>query len=147
MLITMAVNDCSIGNVIVEKYEELCAFHPPAYWDQPRHSGWVMYDAVGEYARMGIPNQHWVMSVLNDNYEVGVAWWVWLDSIYYLQLCDTYPRHLCFPKMATDELIYGSARFRSKGRLPALSYYYKINGVRIYHIIYIVNLNSICCIP
>ena len=32
-----------------------------------------MYDAVGEYARMGIPNQQWVMSTLNENYEVGVA--------------------------------------------------------------------------
>ena len=32
-----------------------------------------MYDAVGEYARMGIPNQYWTMSDLNDNYEVGVA--------------------------------------------------------------------------
>lgn len=98
-----------------EKHEQLCAFQPPPYWEQPRHSGWVMYDAVGEYARMGIPNQQWVMSTLNENYE----------------LCESYPRHLCFPKMATVEMISGSAKFRSKGRLPALSYYYKINSSAI----------------
>jgi len=37
------------------------------------HSGWVMYDAAGEYARMGIPNQHWVVSSVNELYQVGMA--------------------------------------------------------------------------
>lgn len=73
-LVAWGCGGCTIRSIVtIEKYEHLCAFQPPPYWEQPRHSGWVMYDAVGEYARMGIPNQHWVMSDLNDNYEVGVA--------------------------------------------------------------------------
>ena len=56
-----------------ERYTELCAFHPPSHWEQPMHSGWVMYDAAGEYARMGVPNQHWVVSSANELYQVGMV--------------------------------------------------------------------------
>ena len=48
-----------------------------------------------------------------------------------LQLCESYPHFLCFPKTATDDVITGSAKFRSKNRLPALSYYYKANNVSL----------------
>ncbi|XP_065920109.1 myotubularin-related protein 8-like isoform X2 [Dysidea avara] len=98
-----------------ERYNELCAFHPPSHWEQPMHSGWVMYDAMGEYVRMGVPNEYWGVSSLNELYK----------------LCDSYPRFLCFPKNATDDVITGSAKFRSKHRLPALSYYYKANSSAI----------------
>ena len=60
-----------------------------------------------------------------------------------LQLCESYPRHLCFPKAASDEVVRGSAKFRSKGRLPALSYYYKINDVRINHTMYCITVKPL----
>lgn len=37
-------------------------------------------------------------------------------------MCDTYPKHLFVPKTATMQILMGSSRFRSKGRLPVLSY-------------------------
>ncbi|KAJ8963932.1 hypothetical protein NQ314_005263 [Rhamnusium bicolor] len=40
-------------------------------------------------------------------------------------LCDTYPKHLYVPATASTTTLIGSSRFRSKGRLPVLSYLYK----------------------
>lgn len=39
-----------------------------------------------------------------------------------LQICDTYPKHLFVPTSASTTILIGSSRFRSKGRLPVLSY-------------------------
>jgi len=36
--------------------------------------------------------------------------------------CDTYPRQIYVPKEATTLMLISSSRFRSKGRLPALTY-------------------------
>lgn len=40
-------------------------------------------------------------------------------------MCDTYPRYLYVPASATTTTLIGSSRFRSKGRLPVLSFLYK----------------------
>lgn len=40
-------------------------------------------------------------------------------------MCDTYPSILYLPASASTSLVIGSSRFRSRGRLPALSFYYK----------------------
>ena len=40
----------------------------------------------------------------------------------FLQLCDTYPRYLYVPAHASASILLGSSRFRSKGRLPVLTY-------------------------
>lgn len=39
-------------------------------------------------------------------------------------MCPTYSAHLYVPAGADDTVVRGSAKFRSKGRLPVLSYYY-----------------------
>jgi len=44
-----------------------------------------------------------------------------------LQICDTYPRTLYVPYLATTSMLVGSAKFRSKGRLPVLSYLHENN--------------------
>ncbi|XP_017784444.1 PREDICTED: myotubularin-related protein 6 isoform X2 [Nicrophorus vespilloides] len=69
-------------------------------------TGWDFYDLQSEYKRMGVPNDQWGLTNLNKDYE----------------LCDTYPRHLHVPLSATTTTLMGSSRFRSKGRLPVLSY-------------------------
>lgn len=56
--------------------------------------------------RQGLPNESWKVSRINDKYE----------------LCDTYPRHLTVPKAVSEEEIRECAKFRSKGRLPVLSW-------------------------
>lgn len=42
-----------------------------------------------------------------------------------VQLCDTYPKYLYVPASATTTILLGSSKFRSKGRLPVLSYLHK----------------------
>nr|XP_029544621.1 uncharacterized protein LOC115146704 [Oncorhynchus nerka] len=42
-----------------------------------------------------------------------------------LQVCDTYPSELFVPKSATPPVIVGSSKFRSRGRLPVLTYFHQ----------------------
>ncbi|ELU00050.1 hypothetical protein CAPTEDRAFT_222026 [Capitella teleta] len=69
-------------------------------------SGWDFFDLQSEYLRMGVPNEQWALSNINKEYDV----------------CDTYPRYLYTPTGASTHILLGSAKFRSKGRLPVLSY-------------------------
>jgi len=39
-----------------------------------------------------------------------------------MQLCDTYPEELYVPASASTAVLIGSSRFRSRGRLPVLTY-------------------------
>lgn len=82
---------------------------------EQRARGWNKYDYLSEFRRQGAPNKHWVISDLNSNY----------------QLCDTYPRHLLVPGTAAEQVLRASAAFRSKARLPVLSYLYQSNGASI----------------
>lgn len=77
--------------------------------DIPKQAGWNFFDLQSEYQRMGVPNDQWASTNLNKDYD----------------LCDTYPRLLYVPASATTTVLMGSSRFRSKGRLPVLSYLYK----------------------
>uniref|UniRef100_A0A914BYE1 Phosphatidylinositol-3-phosphatase n=1 Tax=Acrobeloides nanus TaxID=290746 RepID=A0A914BYE1_9BILA len=45
--------------------------------------------------------------------------------------CDTYPEELWIPANASTQVLIGSCRFRSRARLPVLTYYYKANGAAI----------------
>jgi len=81
-----------------------------------------VYDPVAELKRQGLPNESWQISRINEAYD----------------LCDTYPKILGtttifamalvtpvllgIPKQVTDDEIRECARFRSKGRLPTLSW-------------------------
>lgn len=67
-----------------------------------------------EYARMGVPNNEWALTDLNLAFE----------------LCSTYPTHLYVPSRASKAVLQASALFRSRGRLPVLSYLHS-NGASI----------------
>ena len=62
----------------------------------------------------GVPNENWGLCNLNEKYG----------------LCATYPKRLFVPTKAPQSVIEGSARFRSKSRLPVLTYLHK-NGAAI----------------
>ena len=52
--------------------------------------------------------------------------------IFYLvffQLCETYPQQLFVPRSASTHVLMGSASFRSKARMPVLSYLHRQNQV------------------
>ena len=76
------------------------------YKDRYAVDGWSVYNPVNELKRLGLPNESWRISRANDQY----------------QICDTYPRYLGVPKLVTDEEVAETAKFRSKGRLPVLSW-------------------------
>ena len=68
---------------------------------------WAGFDPVAEFERQGVAKSRcWVVSSLN-------AEWA---------LSPTYPSVLAFPRLASSATIRGSAEFRSRGRLPALSW-------------------------
>ncbi|KAK7096994.1 hypothetical protein V1264_004036 [Littorina saxatilis] len=95
--------------------ESLYAFHFTAIDDWNKSFGWDLYDIRSEYLRMGAPSELWSLTSLNKKYE----------------LCDTYPSLLYVPATASTPIILGSSKFRSRGRLPALSYLHRENNAAV----------------
>ncbi|XP_042637104.1 myotubularin-related protein 6 [Orycteropus afer afer] len=92
------------------KYEDLYAFsYNPKQNDSERLQGWQLIDLTEEYKRMGVPNSNWQLTDANREYKI----------------CETYPRDLYVPRIASKPIIVGSSKFRSKGRFPVLSYYHQ----------------------
>ncbi|ELU08223.1 hypothetical protein CAPTEDRAFT_154749 [Capitella teleta] len=69
-------------------------------------NGWLVFDPVAEFNRQKVPNDSWRISRVNEHYDLG----------------DTYPAIIAVPKSATDEDLRCVASFRSRARLPALSW-------------------------
>ncbi len=85
---------------------------------------------------MGVPNANWTMTNLNKDYQVFLVLFFKTKSMLLIkvfffsaQLCDTYPQCLFVPSSVSTIVLVGSASFRSKGRLPVLTYLHK-NQVR-----------------
>ncbi|TRY92951.1 hypothetical protein DNTS_016093 [Danionella cerebrum] len=74
-------------------------------------NGWNVYEALEEYRRQGLPNSEWRVTFINRNYE----------------LCDTYPTILVVPYKASEEDLRRVASFRSRCRIPVLSWFHKEN--------------------
>ncbi|XP_015666239.1 myotubularin-related protein 8 [Protobothrops mucrosquamatus] len=98
------------------KPEELYAFsYNPKTPEGSRETGWKSIDVKADYLRMGIESSSWEISNVNKDYEI----------------CSTYSRELVVPKAAARAMVLGSAKFRSRGRIPVLSYFYKENNAAI----------------
>ncbi|XP_014292466.1 myotubularin-related protein 2 isoform X2 [Halyomorpha halys] len=69
-------------------------------------NGWTVYEVIAEFKRMGVPNDMWRLTKINDTYEI----------------CDSYPAIWAIPVTATEEDLRAVAAFRSRGRLPILSW-------------------------
>lgn len=54
---------------------------------------------------------------------------IWVFFSLLPQVCSTYPPEIVVPRAATKAVVMGSSRFRSRGRIPVLSYLYKENNV------------------
>lgn len=91
---------------------KLYAFNYTSNEGLDKAHGWDMFDLQSEFMRMGAPNEQWVITNLNSQYE----------------LCDTYPSLLYVPANATTPVLVGSSKFRSRGRLPVLSYLHENNA-------------------
>uniref|UniRef100_A0ABM5EWS2 Phosphatidylinositol-3,5-bisphosphate 3-phosphatase MTMR8 isoform X2 n=1 Tax=Pogona vitticeps TaxID=103695 RepID=A0ABM5EWS2_9SAUR len=98
------------------KPEELYAFsYNPKMHKDHREMGWKLIEVGVDYQRMGIPNDYWEFTDANKDYEV----------------CNTYSPELVVPKAATKAMVLGSSKFRSRGRIPALSYFSRENNAAI----------------
>lgn len=76
------------------------------YQDKHKGDGWNVYDPVEELKRQGLPNDSWTISRINERYEI----------------CETYPRIFGIPSSTSKEMVAEVAKFRSRGRLPVLSW-------------------------
>ena len=90
------------------KLEDLFAFSYQPNYDS-NVDGWSFYSHEEEYARFGVPSDKWVLSATNSRYELSKSYTAWVYV----------------PASLKPSTVAGSAKFRSKGRLPALSYLYK----------------------
>ncbi|XP_070554043.1 phosphatidylinositol-3,5-bisphosphate 3-phosphatase MTMR6-like isoform X2 [Ptychodera flava] len=96
--------------------QDLYAFHYNAPNLQISKSlGWDLFDIETDFSRMGLPNDTWSLTSINKDYDI----------------CDTYPRKLYVPSSVSTHMLVGSSKFRSRGRLPALSYLHRDNGAAI----------------
>ncbi|XP_055857757.1 myotubularin-related protein 2 [Episyrphus balteatus] len=85
------------------------------YTERFGQNGWDIYDSVAEYSRLGVPNELWRISKVNANYAVS----------------DSYPAVWAVPSCASDELLKKVGVFRSKGRIPILSWIHPKTNVSI----------------
>lgn len=69
-------------------------------------NGWQVYEPIAEYKRLGSITETWKITKINENYE----------------LCDSYPAVLVVPSAASEEDLRQVAQFRSRGRIPVLSW-------------------------
>ena len=76
------------------------------YKEQFSINGWQVYEPIAEYQRLGSITETWKVTKINENYE----------------LCDSYPAILVVPSAASEEDLRQVAQFRSRGRLPVLSW-------------------------
>ncbi|XP_050665347.1 myotubularin-related protein 2 [Leptidea sinapis] len=77
-----------------------------SYSESFADDGWLVYDPVAELKRMGVNNDMWRITRINDKYEI----------------CDSYPGVWAVPSAANDDLLRSVAAFRSRGRIPVLAW-------------------------
>ncbi|KNC51927.1 myotubularin [Thecamonas trahens ATCC 50062] len=73
------------------------------------------FDFDAEFERQGVPQSVWRQTAVNQDYR----------------LTPTYPRTLYVPAAVDDDVVRGSAAFRSRARLPVLAWYCARNGAVI----------------
>ncbi|KAE8271758.1 hypothetical protein A4X09_0g586 [Tilletia walkeri] len=98
--------------------EQLYAFHrqpsaPSAQTSSSSHNGWKFYDPKKEFTRQGIGSRTkaWRFTDLNQTYSFS----------------PTYPNQLVVPSRISDQTLNYAAKYRSKARIPALTYLHWAN--------------------
>ncbi|KAJ3041739.1 hypothetical protein HDV00_008827 [Rhizophlyctis rosea] len=97
----------------ISSIEQLYAFYYTPEQPFTSNVGWSLYDPESEFTRLGVGTKttNWRFSQINENYE----------------FCPTYPRVLVVPSRISDNVLKYTGKFRSKARIPALSYLHRTN--------------------
>ena len=77
--------------------------------------GWSLYNTRAELHRIGVPGDGWRVSSTNESY----------------QFCATYPAYFAVPSAVTDQQLDAVASFRSRNRIPILSWLHPDNHASI----------------
>ncbi|KAG2389624.1 hypothetical protein C9374_014184 [Naegleria lovaniensis] len=89
------------------------------YSQEDIENGWKVYKMKREFKRQGLKLKSsasmWRDTGVNVKYKI----------------CDTYPEHLIVPKDVNDEMLVAASLFRSKGRIPILSWIHPIKKLCI----------------
>ncbi|KAK4123336.1 phosphatases II [Parathielavia appendiculata] len=107
---------CRLGSI-----ENLLAFHyaPPPGSPENKIDGWDLYDVRAEFRRQGISEKSadlgWRISTINKDYSFS----------------PTYPALLVVPSKISDNTLKYAANFRSRARIPTLSYLHPVNNCTI----------------
>ncbi|KKA26043.1 hypothetical protein TD95_000344 [Thielaviopsis punctulata] len=95
--------------------ESLYAFHHRPLKSERGMNGWAVYDARAEFLRQGIneksTDKGWRLSTINKDYS----------------FCDTYPSILAVPSSISDNTLKYAKDFRSRNRIPVLTYLHPVN--------------------
>lgn len=127
-----------VDKQIVEKWYML---GPWKHTDQsiatgkPISCNWFVgkYKFENEYSRMGV--EFWIQKTKDEQFDENfpfraVRWWSKGSDME--EICKTYPEYVMIPNSVSYTELEGSAKFRTKRRFPALSYYYKKNGTSLW---------------
>lgn len=109
---------CLRNRCCVDRVQDLHAFYFKAPQEETSISG-TAYDARREFARMGIGakaaegvGSAWRISTINEDYTFS----------------PTYPSILCVPATVSDNMLKYGGPYRSKSRIPALTYLHSNGG-------------------
>ncbi|ETN45510.1 uncharacterized protein HMPREF1541_09342 [Cyphellophora europaea CBS 101466] len=109
---------CKIGRL-----DKLYAFsYTPAFPPerefaaQPGGGGWSVYEPMREWRRQGVEgNKNWRVSKINRDYAFS----------------ETYPATFVVPSAISDNTLNYAGRYRSRARIPALTYLHPVNNCTI----------------
>lgn len=105
---------CKLGSV-----EKLYAFSHKPLKHERQVNGWDLYDPRREFRRQGIsekmPDKGWRVTHINKDYT----------------FCETYPAFLVVPSKISDNVLKYAREFRSRNRIPVLSYLHPVNNCTI----------------
>jgi hypothetical protein len=105
---------CRLGSI-----ERLYAFKYEAQPPEKAIKGWDLYDARAEFRRQGIseklPDRGWRISSINKDYAFS----------------PTYPATLVVPSKISDNTLKYASTFRSRQRIPVLTYLHPVNNCTI----------------
>ncbi|PKY45005.1 phosphatases II [Rhizophagus irregularis] len=101
----------------ISSISQLYAFYYKPEKEFRCKDGWEVYDTRKEFTRMGVfaKSSAWRFSSINENYMI----------------CPTYPYMLIVPYKISDNVLNHAAKFRSKSRIPTLSYFHHHNKATI----------------
>ncbi|TFK76237.1 phosphatases II [Pluteus cervinus] len=104
-----SVKELTVATSVTQLYAFFYTPNPPL----PASEGWSMYSPKEEFGRMGIGSRTnaWRFSNVNHDYS----------------FCSTYPAQLVVPARISDTTLQYASRYRSKCRIPVLSYLHWAN--------------------